>query len=172
MQFFPKMLLLPRNNYKALISLLRSAFHNLGVTIVAFGLAFLGTKIDSWLEIASFKSVVAFIAGCLFLAGGSLLRLWATFHFYQHQMKVVSLEAQSTLITTGPYAFSRNPLYLGGNVFMFLGACLMLGSPSGIVLTAVHIPLIDLFIRREEKQLDQKFGDKWRGYTKRVRRWI
>jgi protein-S-isoprenylcysteine O-methyltransferase Ste14 len=162
----------PNDRHKALVSMLRSTFHNLGVSIFAFGVAFLGAKIDSLLGIASFKSLAATFAGFLFFAGGFLLRLWATFYFYKHQMKVILLEPQSTLITTGPYAFSRNPLYLGGNVFMFFGACLLLGSPSGILLTAAHLPFVDLFIRREEKQLDQKFGDKWRDYKKRVRRWI
>src|SRR6185437_44180 len=43
-----------------------------------------------------------------------------------------------------------NPLYLGGNVFVFFGAALLLGTPIGIFLTAAHLPLVDLFIRREE----------------------
>ena len=69
-------------------------------------------------------------------------------------MKVISLEPQKTLITSGPYRFSRNPLYLGGNVFIFFGAALLLGSPSALLITAIHLPFVDLFIRREEKQLE------------------
>jgi protein-S-isoprenylcysteine O-methyltransferase Ste14 len=108
----------------------------------------------------------------LLLALGFLLRVWATVHFYAHKMRVISLEPQETLITSGPYRFSRNPLYLGGNVFIFFGAALLFGSPTAIVVTAIHIPLIDLFIRREEVQLEREFGEEWRSYKKRVRRWL
>jgi protein-S-isoprenylcysteine O-methyltransferase Ste14 len=101
-----------------------------------------------------------------------LVRLWATFHFYVHKMRVISLEAQTTLITSGPFRFSRNPLYLGGNVFIFFGAALLLGSPTALVVTALHIPLMDRFIRREEEQLERRFGDEWRSYKRRVRRWL
>jgi protein-S-isoprenylcysteine O-methyltransferase Ste14 len=87
-------------------------------------------------------------------------------------MKVISLSPQAVLITSGPYRFTRNPLYLGGNVFIFFGAASLLGSPSALVLTALHLPLIDLFIRREERQLEASFGDQWLRYKRRVRRWV
>jgi protein-S-isoprenylcysteine O-methyltransferase Ste14 len=87
-------------------------------------------------------------------------------------MRVISLEPQATLITSGPYRFSRNPLYLGGNVFIFFGAAPLLGSPTALVVTALHIPLMDRFIRREEEQLERNFGDEWRSYKRRVRRWL
>ena len=98
--------------------------------------------------------------------------MWATAHFYAHKMRVISLEPQETLITSGPYRFSRNPLYLGGNVFIFFGAALLFGSPTALVVTAIHIPLMDLFIRREERQLERVFGGAWQDYKKRVRRWL
>jgi protein-S-isoprenylcysteine O-methyltransferase Ste14 len=128
--------------------------------------------VDRYLGLGSFKSVIISVAGWLCLIAGFLLRVWATFHFYRHQMKVISLEAQSALIVSGPYSFSRNPLYLGGNVFIFLGASLVLGSPGALFITVAHLPLVDLFIRREEKQLEQKFGDEWKRYKERVRRWF
>jgi protein-S-isoprenylcysteine O-methyltransferase Ste14 len=87
-------------------------------------------------------------------------------------MRVISLKPQGALITSGPYRFSRNPLYLGGNVFIFLGAALFMGSPTALIATALHLPLMDRFIRREEEQLKQQFGDAWQIYKQRVRRWI
>jgi protein-S-isoprenylcysteine O-methyltransferase Ste14 len=155
-----------------LINLLKSFLHNVGVLIVGFVVAFIGTRIDSVLIGHEFHSVVSTVIACLLLAAGFLLRFWATFYFYERNMKIIVLEPQHQLITTGPYKFSRNPLYLGGNGLIFFGACLLLGSPSGLVITALHLPLIDLFIRREEKQLQAKFGEEWLRYKKRVRRWI
>ena len=87
-------------------------------------------------------------------------------------MKVISLVPQKKLITSGPYRFSRNPLYLGGNVFIFLGAALFLGSPAGIFLTAINILIVDIWIRREEKQLERDFREEWVYYKSQVRRWL
>src|SRR5262245_56526453 len=153
-------------------NLLKSALHNVGVVIVGLGVAYLGTIVDSLIGVSALTSTLATAAGLLLLGLGFLVRLWATFHFYAHSMRVISLEPQSTLITSGPYGFSRNPLYLGGNVFIFFGAALLLGSPTALVLTALHLPLMDRFIRREEQQLECTFGDEWRSYKQRVRRWI
>src|SRR5262245_56371561 len=154
------------------MDLLKSALHNLGVVIVGLGVAYLGTMVDSFIGVSSLASALAKAAGLLLLGLGFLVRLWATYHFYAHDMRVISLEPQSTLITSGPYRFSRNPLYLGGNVFIFFGAALLLGSPTALIVTALHLPLMDRFIRREEEQLERIFGDEWRSYKRRVRRWI
>ena len=153
-------------------NLLKSTLHNVGVVIVGLGLAYLGRMVDLLFGVSAFVSPLAKAGGLLLLGLGFLVRLWATFHFYVHSMRVISLKPQTTLITSGPYRFSRNPLYLGGNIFIFFGAALLLGSPTALVVTALHIPLMDRFIRREEKQLEQKFGDEWRNYKKRVRRWV
>jgi protein-S-isoprenylcysteine O-methyltransferase Ste14 len=116
--------------------------------------------------------VLVTAAAALLLALGFLVRVWATFHFYTHAMRVISLEPQATLITSGPYRFSRNPLYLGGNVLIFFGAALLLGSPTALVATAIHLPLMDRFIGREEAQLARRFGGPWLRYGKRVLRWL
>jgi protein-S-isoprenylcysteine O-methyltransferase Ste14 len=154
------------------MSLLKSVLHNIGVTIVGLGVAFIGRRVDSVFGVRDFQSILTTALAWLLLVTGFLLRVWATYCFYVHQMRVISLAPQKTLITSGPYRFSRNPLYLGGNVFIFFGAALLLGSPSALVITVVHLPFVDLFIRREEKQLEKVFGEEWLRYKKHVRRWI
>jgi protein-S-isoprenylcysteine O-methyltransferase Ste14 len=154
------------------VTFLKSLLHNVGVVLVGFGVADAGTRLDLAIRIGEFHTLAATIAGCLLLALGFSIRVWATFTFYRHRMKVISLSPQSTLITSGPYRFTRNPLYLGGNVFIFSGAATLLGSPSALLLTALHLPLIDLFIRREERQLERTFGEQWLGYRQHVLRWL
>jgi protein-S-isoprenylcysteine O-methyltransferase Ste14 len=154
------------------VNLVKSLLHNIGVMAVGFGVAFLGAALDSLFGFNLFKSLLATGAAWMLLAAGFLLRVWATYLFYERRMKVISLLPQNSLITTGPYRFSRNPLYLGGNVFIFFGAALFLGSPAGLMITALHLPLADRLIRREEKQLEREFGEEWIRYKNQVRRWI
>jgi len=154
------------------INLLKSVLHNIGVVIVSLALAYIGTIADSLLRIRELSSTLLTVFGVLLISLGFLVRVWAAVHFYAHKMRVISLEPQGSLVTTGPYRYSRNPLYLGGNVFCFFGAALLLGSPSALLLTALHIPLVNLMIKREEKQLEEKFGEEFRSYKQQARRWL
>lgn len=151
---------------------LRSLLHNIGAFIVCLGVAGLGLVLGTFFNIHSFFSLYSIVAGLPLLAVGFWLRMWATICFYEHGLKIISTVPQNTLITSGPYRFTRNPLYLGGNVFMVFGASLLLGSPVGLLITAFHLPFVDRFIRREEKQLEQKYNDQWRRYKRNVHRWI
>lgn len=154
------------------VNLLKSVIHNMGVVLVGFVVAYLGTRLDLRLGWRNFHSILATAPGWLLLNAGFLLRVWATYDFYERKMRVISLVPQRTLVTSGPYHFSRNPLYLGGNVFIFFGAALLFGSPGALVITGAHLPLVDLFIRREEGQLEKTFGEEWLQYKRQVRRWI
>jgi len=155
-----------------MMNLFQSVLHNVLVVLVGFGVAWLGTGLDALFGFGRFHSAWTVGSGYLLLVLGFVVRVWAAFHFYRHRMKVISLAPQNRLITTGPFRFSRNPLYLGGNVFIFFGAALIVGSPGALLITALHLPLVDLFIRREEKQLEREFGEDWVRYKKQVRRWI
>ena len=135
------------------MNLIKSFLHNSGVLVVSFAFALIGVGLDYLFGIARFYSPLAIAAGSLLLAAGFLLRVWATYHFYQQNMKVIVLHTQQSLITGGPYRLSRHPLYLGGNVFMFLGATLLLGTPSGVVLTIAHLPIMDWMIAAKKTSL-------------------
>jgi protein-S-isoprenylcysteine O-methyltransferase Ste14 len=154
------------------MTLLKSLAHNVFVVLVGFVFAFLCSRLDALLGIPRFASPATDALGWLLLAAGFALRVWAAWYFYEQHMKVISLEPQGALVTSGPFAFSRNPLYLGGNVFVFFGAMLVLGTTSGLVLTAAHLVAMDRFIGREERQLASTFGEEWTLYSRRVRRWL
>jgi protein-S-isoprenylcysteine O-methyltransferase Ste14 len=154
------------------MNLLKSILHNIGVLIVGFVFASIGRRFDLLLKIPPFRSPFITVGAVTLLIIGFIIRVWAALYFYEQGMAVIRLKPQKKLFTAGPYNFSRNPLYLGGNVFIFLGAVLFLGSPSGVALTAIAIAATDLMIRREEKQLAREFGQEWISYKARVRRWI
>lgn len=154
------------------INFFKSLLHNVGIVMFSLALAYLGTVVDSLLGLPTLSSKIVATVGVLLLVLGFLLRLWAVVHFYNHNMRVISLEPQGSLVTAGPYRYSRNPLYLGANVFCFFGAALLLGSPTALIMIAVHLPFVNLMIRREERQLEREFGERFRVYKKQVRRWI
>lgn len=78
----------------------------------------------------------------------------------------------TTFVVQGAYNYSRNPMYVGGSTF-FLGIGLAIGS---LWMLAAYIPLglyLDLYvIPREEAYMERVFGDEYRTYCSRVRRWL
>ena len=78
----------------------------------------------------------------------------------------------TTIVETGPYRFTRNPIYLG----MCLGLIGLAIAFDNLWLLMMLMPFA-LVIRygvvaREEAYLERKFGDVYRGYRSRVRRWL
>lgn len=156
----------------SLIILIKAVGHNIFVLVVCFILAFIASRVDLIFGFELLSSVLVFALGCLLFAIGFLIRVWAAYHFYKNQINVIVLHAQQTLVTGGPFKYTRNPLYLGGNIFMFLGASLIFGTIVGVILTVLHLPLLNLMVQKEEKDLEKKFGKQFISYKQKVPRWI
>ena len=78
----------------------------------------------------------------------------------------------SALITTGPFSFSRNPLYLG-YVIATSGAAVIFGSLTAFTAPVICFSVIHLvIIPAEEKNLHKIFGITYEHYKSSVRRWI
>lgn len=81
-------------------------------------------------------------------------------------------EQASKLLTTGVYAFSRNPMYLGLTGIL-IGIFLFLGSWFGIVIIPIFVIYITKYqIKPEEYAMNKKFGGQYQSYCNKVRRWI
>jgi protein-S-isoprenylcysteine O-methyltransferase Ste14 len=78
----------------------------------------------------------------------------------------------TALVVHGPYRFTRNPMYVGF-ALLYVGVSLLVNSAWPFVFFPVLITLLDrLVIVREEAYLEARFGDAYRSYKTRVRRWI
>jgi len=78
----------------------------------------------------------------------------------------------STLVTTGIFAYSRNPMYLG-MALILTGICIYLGSWLGLVAIPAFIQYIDRFqIIPEETALKGLFPQPFSEYCTQVRRWV
>jgi protein-S-isoprenylcysteine O-methyltransferase Ste14 len=85
---------------------------------------------------------------------------------------VIPFKPTTALVTSGPYRFSRNPMYLG-MAFRYIGVALALGVVWALITLPFVIAAVDqLAIAIEEGYLVRKFGDPYCDYMKRVRRWF
>jgi protein-S-isoprenylcysteine O-methyltransferase Ste14 len=110
--------------------------------------------------------------GWTLLAVGLALFSWTLATLWTHHTTVNPYKAASTLCTDGPFRFSRNPIYLG-DWFLLAGVSLLLQTAWPLLFS----PLIWLLlrygvIRHEEAHLQARFGDTYRDYMARVRRWL
>lgn len=107
------------------------------------------------------------------LVGAALLVDFVCFGFFHnHGTTVLPHRQAKALVTDGLYRFSRNPMYVA-HVALVLGMGLVTSNPWTIALATLVFALTDrLAIRPEEAFLEEKFGDAYRDYCTRVRRWI
>ena len=75
------------------------------------------------------------------------------------------------LVVTGPYAYTRNPMYLG-HIICLLGITLALNSVLGAVITAARALWFHYRVRYDERRLAEQFGEPYIDYQKTVKRWI
>ena len=75
------------------------------------------------------------------------------------------------LVTRGPYAWCRNPMYLGHFIFV-LGLALTFQSLFALALLAVTVFILQMHVIRDEKRLRELFGADYEAYAGRVKRWI
>jgi len=92
--------------------------------------------------------------------------------FKRHDTTIKPHEPTTTLVTDGPYAWSRNPIYFG-MVLALAGVAVVLGTATPWLAIPGFAWLIQRrFIEMEEQKLEAAFGDAYRAYKARVRRWI
>tara|TARA_B110001454_G_scaffold71502_1_gene69497 strand:- start:3885 stop:4355 length:471 start_codon:yes stop_codon:yes gene_type:complete len=106
------------------------------------------------------------------IAPGVGLLLAASGLFRRAGTDVKPWKTATALVDSGVYRFTRNPMYLG-MALLYAGLAFAFASAGALLLLAVVIGIIQTqVIAREERYLETKFGDVYREYKQRVRRWI
>lgn len=141
---------------------------------VIFALCLIGIIGVNYFDIA----VKTIVTGPLTFAGyglilfGAILPIWGARLFRQHETNILPFIDPDQIVTSGPFSFSRNPMYLG-----MLLVCLGLASVYGTALSFLF-PLAYFcianwyYIPYEEGRMAETFGDKFTAYKANVRRWI
>ena len=122
--------------------------------------------------VPAFLSQPSTYSGCLFIGLGFVLALWSRSLFLRNSTTLQSSEEPTSLVTSGPFRISRNPIYLGMAAIL-LGVAVLLGTLVTFAFPVLFVMLIGfLIIPGEERNLEKIFGEQYREYKKRVRRWI
>jgi protein-S-isoprenylcysteine O-methyltransferase Ste14 len=110
--------------------------------------------------------------GILFLIAAFFFLATSLAKFFKTRNTVILIKPASSLQTSGVYAISRNPMYVG-LLFVYLGITCFIGNWWNIILLPLLIFIMQAYvIKSEEKYLERAFGDKFTEYKKRVRRWL
>lgn len=112
------------------------------------------------------------VIGAFLTAGGIWLAATARRLFEREGTNVIPTQPALKIVTSGPYRFTRNPMYLG-MILVLLGISLILSLEWGVILTPVLWLTLDrLIVVREEAYLRRKFGPTYEALLTRTRRWL
>ena len=141
---------------------------------LAWGLAIIAGLTLNWLVPLPFlpADLPAGWLGAMVFVLAVALFAWAIVTITRAGSKVPTNRPTTTIVEAGPYRFTRNPIYLG----MFLG---LIGLAIAfdnlwLLILLVTFALVIRYgvVGREEAYLERKFGNVYRGYRSRVRRWL
>jgi len=97
---------------------------------------------------------------------------WAMSTFLRFRTPIIPVQRARALVSEGPFRLTRNPMYLGFTV-LYIGIAFFANAFWPLVFLPEAIALAYLFaIRLEEAYLTREFGNAYRDYCSRVRRWI
>ncbi|HEV2565389.1 MAG TPA: isoprenylcysteine carboxylmethyltransferase family protein [Microvirga sp.] len=141
---------------------------------LAWGLAVLAGLSLHWLVPLPFlpaTAPAAWFGTAVFVLALALV-VWAIATMTRAGSNVPTNRPTITIVESGPYRFTRNPIYLG----MFLGLAGLAIAFDTLWLLIMLVPFVIVIrygvVAREEAYLDRKFGDSYRVYHSRVRRWL
>ncbi len=132
----------------------------------------LGLLLDQLVPVNPLPRTFSRLVAAVLLLPGFGLVFWSLWLFFRARTSPLPMRPTTALVFSGPYRWTRNPMYLG-MLLLYLGAALLFDVFWALVLTPAVVMLVGrLVIRREERYLDAKFGEDYRLYQTQVRRWI
>jgi len=117
-------------------------------------------------------ALVSWTAGGALIAAGLAIGAAGIRNFSRASTPVRSNQPVRALVTTGIHGWSRNPIYIG--MFLIYGGIGLAGRSPWILILVLPLVLILHYgvVAREEAYLERRFGNAYRDYKARVRRWL
>ncbi len=135
--------------------------------IISFGIS------ELWPSI-SFGNVLPSQLPILVIIIAAIIMIWAVIAFRRAKTTVNPLQPEkaSSLVTSGIFSLSRNPMYLG-MLLILIAAVLQFANALNIVTVGLFTLYMNIFqIKPEEDVLTTLFGDEFKAYCRKTRRWI
>jgi protein-S-isoprenylcysteine O-methyltransferase Ste14 len=107
-------------------------------------------------------------SGAALVAAGLAFTVWARVHLGANWSGIVTVKRDHELVTSGPYAIVRHPIYTG-LVLAFVGSAIALGELRGALAVVVVVASLWRKLRLEERWMAEQFGSEYVRYRGRVR---
>lgn len=112
------------------------------------------------------------VIGALLAVIGIIVNFAGAGLFHKLRTAIIPFKPATKLVTSGIYGWTRNPMYLG-MALIYAGIAILFDSILALALLPLVLAIIQTnVIAREEVYLERRFGDAYRDYKRRVRRWI
>ncbi|CAN7591434.1 methyltransferase family protein [Rhizobium sp. LjRoot254] len=110
--------------------------------------------------------------GLLLIVAGLVVGIPAANRFHRIGTNIRTFNEPGQLVTEGAFRYTRNPMYLGFSL-MLLGLAIVFPVLTSFIVVIAFVVITDRwYIRFEEAAMERKFGDAYREYKSRVRRWL
>lgn len=139
--------------------------------LIVFGFSFLKGYYEWLSPISWMESSILGIFGLTLLMLALIWVLVAQLQMGDSWRIGIDEKSESSLVQQGLFGFSRNPIFLGMLV-MLIGLLLILPTAVTLTVTGLGFVLIHVQVRLEEAFLVEKYGENYRKYQARMRRWI
>ena len=131
----------------------------------------LAFPLPAWMETRIVDSGLARILGAVLLVSGLLIFGLALISFGDSWRIGIDRKTPSTLVTGGPFRFTRNPIFLFLDFFL-AGIFLINGSLIFLIAAILGVLFLHFQILREEQFLREHYGDQYRRYSSRTSRYF
>lgn len=140
--------------------------------LIYVGALLIGLAIDYFVPIQFLSETLSIRLGALLSSTAGLLALSAVFAMRRSETPFDVQKPTTSIVTQGPFRFSRNPMYLALTL-LYIGIASLISSIWVFLMIVPTVFAIQRgVIKREERYLERKFGEEYLRYKKRVRRWI
>jgi protein-S-isoprenylcysteine O-methyltransferase Ste14 len=140
--------------------------------IIYFGTIIIGILFNHWFPAKWSPKLVQLCAGIPFTLFSAFLASITFREFIRHGVSVDHKKPTRKIITTGPFRFTRNPLYISG-ILLVVGVGVLLNNLwiVGLLVPSVFLVMYGAILQ-EERYLSTKFGEEYLKYKSSVRRWL
>lgn len=128
--------------------------------------------LHKWLPVATVLPAPWHWGGVVFIVAGLAVMAGPVLAFNRSDTTIVPFEESSALVTGGMYRYTRNPMYVS-MVLILVGVAALTGNLSPFIVPLLFVPVLNVrVIRHEEVMLEERFGDEYLEYKKKVGRWL